>query len=230
MTRSGFRKVVGDVMTTPAVTAGPGTPYKELARLLAEHRIGALPIVDPDGVLVGIVSESDLLSKSTRRGPAPWWRPAARRSQRRAVATTAAASMSSPVFTATVDTPLPAAARLMEDAGVKHLPVVDTVRRVTGMVSRGDLLRPFLRSDEEIRQEIVDTVLPRWLWIDPATVTVTVTGGEVSLAGEVERRSDVDVITRIAGALDGVVAVDSRLTYRHDDVHERRRPTEARVS
>jgi CBS-domain-containing membrane protein len=225
-----FRQTLADVMTTPVVTARPTTPYKELVGLLSGHRVGALPVVDDEGRVVGVVSEADLMTKSARPEPAPRWRPSARGRQRKATGTTAAAVMSSPVVTADLDTPVVRAARLMQEHDVKHLPVLDGEDRLAGIVSRGDLLKPFLRSDADIRKELVETVLTRWLWIDPATVEVSVSHGEVSLTGQVDRRSDVDVITHIVSRLDGVVGVQSRLTFGRDDVHERQHPSEARVT
>ncbi len=58
-----MHRTVSDVMTTPVVSVAPATSFKELVRLLHRHGIGALPVVDPDQRLLGIVSETDLALK-----------------------------------------------------------------------------------------------------------------------------------------------------------------------
>jgi osmotically-inducible protein OsmY len=95
---------------------------------------------------------------------------------------------------------------------------VDGVGRLVGILTRSDALKVFLRSDAELRQEVVDDVIVRSLWMDPDPIRVTVSEGIVELKGQVDRRSDVQVLSEFVGALDGVVAVHAKgLSYRHDD-------------
>src|SRR6266542_1725900 len=122
--------------------------------------------------VVVIVSEADLLRKEEYQDEqdAPHWLE--RRHQRvarsKAAGRTAAEVMSTPVITVDPDATVPMAARLLARHGIKRLPVVDDQDRLVGIVSRADLLRLFLRDDEAIHREILDEVLLRALWIDPA--------------------------------------------------------------
>lgn len=121
------------------------------------------------------------------------------------------------VVTTTPDTPVREAIERLMQAEVKRLPVVDEEGRVVGIVSRGDLLRPFLRPDEQIRREITQDVLLRTMWIDPDTVRVAVHRGEVSLRGQVDRRSVKEILLELVRRVDGVVGVEDHLRYREDD-------------
>jgi osmotically-inducible protein OsmY len=84
-------------------------------------------------------------------------------------------------------------------------------------VTRSDLLRVFLRPDSLIREEVVEGLIVRTLWMDPNTIQVHVNGGVVEVVGQVDRKSDIPVLTNMIGALDGVVGVVERLHYRYDD-------------
>lgn len=224
------RATVADVMTREVVSVRDDAPYRHMVRLLAERHVSALPVVDPAGAVVGIVSEADLLPSAESR-PAHLL-PVHRRPRRAGIAAAERVAhdvMSSPVTTARPDMLVAEAARLMLAHRIKRLPVVDATGTLVGIVSRIDLLRPALRSDEEIRVDIVDGVMRHWLWIDPATVEVRVEAGSVTLTGRLERRSDADLVAKLVAELDGVVTVDSRLEYERDDLHERFPPAEARI-
>ncbi|MET7402275.1 CBS domain-containing protein, partial [Dactylosporangium sp. NPDC005572] len=135
----------------------------------------------------------------------------------KAAACTAAGLMTAPAVVAAARTPVTAAARMMAAAGVKRVPVVDDDHRLVGIASRRDLLTVFLRPDEAIRHEIVRGVLETLLWIAPTEVTVDVRHGVVYLDGDLDRRSLVESVAGMVRAVDGVVDVVSRLTYRTDD-------------
>lgn len=212
---------VSAVMTARPVVATQATGFKEIAGLLAEYRISALPVVDDVGRLLGVVSEADLLLKealglgvkhhlveSSRR----------RREYVKAEALLAADLMTSPAVTIGADAPIVEAARLMHDKAVKRLPVVDEEGRVVGIVTRGDLLKVFLRSDSSIREEVIEGVIVRSLWMDPQSVQVQVEGGVVELVGRVDRKSDISVLASMVRSLDGVVRVMVEgLSFRYDD-------------
>ncbi len=98
---------------------------------------------------------------------------------------------------------------------VKRLPVVDADGKLLGLISRGDLVRAFVRTDEEIRREIEEDLLRNTLWIDhPEDVHVTVDKGVVTLAGKVDSAADADLVSRSARWVPGVVAVTSTLAPR----------------
>ncbi len=211
---------VRNVMTREVVTVNPGTPFTELVRLMAVHKVSALPVVDDDGQVVGIVSEADLLRKEEyqdQQDDRHWLeRRRDRVARAKAAGRRAVGVMSAPVITIGPEATVPMAARLLAGHGIKRLPVVEDGRLV-GIVSRSDLLRLFLRDDPAIYREIVNEVLLRALWIDPATVLVTVDDGVVTLVGQLERKSLVPMAVQLTRTVPGVVDVVSQLTYELDD-------------
>ena len=215
------RWTVGDLMTDTVVTVGEDARYKEIVETLARHAVSAVPVVDAEDRVVGIVSEADLLHKLEFVGLAPHvhlFEGKRRRSGRaKADADTARGLMTSPAVVIGPTESLPAAAELMDVERVKRLPVVDSAARLVGILSRQDLLRTYLRDDAAIRQEVIDEVLDRTLWIEPETVTVGVQRGIVTLGGTVDRRSTVPMAVHLVGCVTGVVDVVSHLTYQYDD-------------
>ncbi|MFE2834732.1 CBS domain-containing protein [Streptomyces mirabilis] len=221
---------VGSVMATEVVTARYGTPFKEVARLLTEHRISGLPVIDEDDKVLGVISETDLMVRQAGV-PDPYETPRrfrftglTRGARRRAVkghARTAGQLMSVPPVTVHADETIAEAARTMARSRVERLPVVDDEDRVVGIVTRRDLIQVFLQPDDVIRREVIDEVLVRTLWLSPSTVEVAVYEGVVTLTGHVERRSEAEIAASMTDRIDGVVAVVDRLTYRLDDSHLR---------
>jgi CBS domain-containing protein len=215
-----MRRTVEDVMTRRVVVAGPSAGFKQLVTLMETYRVSAVPVVDSDARLLGIVSEGDLLLKEegADRAPRHLFEGRARRSSRiKASALVAVEAMTTPVVSVRPEATLREAARLMHEHRVKRLPVVDSEDRVIGIVSRADLLRVFLRPDEELRHEITEDILHRDLWIDPDDVRVSVTRGIVRLEGRVERKSLARIAVRVVSGVDGVIGVEDRLGYEIDD-------------
>jgi CBS domain-containing protein len=214
-------RTVSDVMTTHVHVASPLAPFKFLVRLIEENRVSAIPIVDEKGTPIGIVSEADLLLKERRselESSADLLHLQKRRHERaKAEGTVASEVMTSPAITVGVETPLSQAARLMQEKNVRRLVVVDERGRIAGIVSRSDLLQVFLRSDRELRAEIIDSLIPALFLSSPETIGVEVRSNVVTLSGEVDRKSDAEILTRLTRELDGVVGVLDRLTYRWDD-------------
>ncbi|MFF2779566.1 CBS domain-containing protein [Streptomyces sp. NPDC058052] len=186
---------VGGLMTDDVVSALPGMSFRDVAKLLAEHDISGLPVVDADDHVVGVVSESDLLA---RRAP------------------TARGVMSAPAVTVHAEEAAADAARLMARRGVERLPVVDEEERLVGIVTRRDLLRVFLRPDPEIRRRIREEILADSMDLPQDAVDVHVLDGVVTLAGRVRLRSQAVMLLRLAERVEGVVAVVDRLSP-HDD-------------
>ena len=196
------------------------TGFKEIAGLLAEHRISALPVVDDAGRLLGVVSQADLfLKEALPRGDGLHLLDTGRRRNERAKAEALVARdlMTSPAVAIGPLALVTEAARLMHDMKVKRLPVVDKDGLVIGIVTRGDLLRVFLRPDSLIREDVVEGLIVRTLWMDPNNIIVKVVNGVVDLSGDVDRKSDIRVLCNMIGALEGVVAVGEQLRYRYDD-------------
>jgi CBS domain-containing protein len=214
------RRTVADVMTARVHVAGPLTPFKLLVRLIEENRVSAIPIVDLNGFPIGIVSESDLLLKERRHELAETDLLHLRRRQKeRAKAEGLVASdlMTTPPITVSSTTGLTLAARLMQVRNVRRLIVVDERGRIAGVVSRSDLLQVFLRTDEELREEIVDRLIPALMLSADQPIGVDVRYNVVTITGEVDRKSDAEILARMTRGLDGVVEVVSQLTYRWDD-------------
>ena len=214
-------RTVADVMTTRVHVASPTTPFKILVRLIEENKVSAIPIVDQHGIPVGIVSEADLLLKERRAELESSTNLLHLRRQARERAKSeglvAADLMTSPPLSIGMSATLTETARLMQERNVRRLIVVDAGGRIAGIVSRSDLLQVFLRSDEELRDEIVDTLVPAITLDQGDGVGVEVRYNVVTLHGEVDRRSDSEILGRLAGELDGVVDVVNLLSYRWDD-------------
>jgi CBS-domain-containing membrane protein len=209
---------VREVMTAEVTCAREDTTFKELVGLLASRGVSALPVLDDQGQVAGVVSEVDLLRKeefqeSGKRPPR--WRH--RNSRAKAAGVTAKDVMTSPALTIGPDATVVDAAKALLLHHVKRMPVVDSGNNLAGIVSQRDLLRVFLRPDEEIRDEIRVEVFGDQLRTNPALAHVAVDEGVVTLSGEVETRSMVGVAVRLAHAVDGVVDVVDRLGFAVDD-------------
>jgi CBS domain-containing protein len=208
-------------MTSRVHVAAPLAHFKYLVRLLEENRISAIPIVDQQGVPVGIVSESDLLLKERRHeldASKDLLHLQHRRQERaKADGTVASEVMSSPAITVPANTRLGDAASCMHENTGRRLVVDDEHARIPANERRSDLLQVFLRSADELRDEIAGTLIPALLLSSPGTIVVDVLENVVTLSGEVDRKSDADMLTRLTRELDGVVGVVDRLSYAWDD-------------
>ncbi|MCX3061720.1 CBS domain-containing protein [Streptomyces beihaiensis] len=205
---------VADVMTRPAVAVGREDLFKDVVERLMQGKVSALPVLEGDGRVIGVVSEADLLPKEEFRDSDPDRLTQLRRAHdlAKAGAATAGELMSTPAVTVHADATLSEAARIMARRHVKRLPVVGPTGRLEGMVSRGDLLKVFLRPDndlaDEIRRDIVDPLFPAP--IEP--VHVVVAKGVATLTGRVTDPERIELAARLARGVEGVVDVDCRLT------------------
>jgi CBS domain-containing protein len=138
--------------------------------------------------------------------------------QQKVEARTAAEAMGSPAITVGAHETVTEAARLMTSIGIKRLPVVDDEGKLIGIVTRTDLVRAFMRGDEEIEREIREMILES-LWLDEPGLKLTVERGEVRLAGKMRRRSDAELLARLTQRVPGVVVVHSTLRWDWDDGH-----------
>jgi CBS domain-containing protein len=212
---------VNDVMTSDVVTVTVDTPYRDIVDTLTERRVSAVPVVDGDRHVVGVVSEADLLHKIEFVGEGPERRIFAGRRRREARAkahgTLARDLMSAPAITIVPRATLTTAAKLMDDEQVKRLPVTDELGRLVGIVSRGDLLRVYLRPDAAVEHDVVEEVLRRALWVEAGAVKVRVHDGVVTLSGRTDRRSTAQLAVKLTQAVPGVVDVVDRLGFEFDD-------------
>ncbi|MGA4837569.1 CBS domain-containing protein [Streptomyces sp. G45] len=203
---------VSDVMTHTTVAIGRDAPFKEIVELIEQWRVSALPVLEGEGRVVGVVSEADLLPKEEFRDVDPTRYDVLRRlsDMSKAGAVTAGELMSSPAVTVHADATLAEAARVMAHRRVKRLPVVDASGLLQGMVSRSDLLKVFLRDDDAIATEVRANVLRP---LSAAShVEVHVCHGVVTLGGVLRDTALVPVLARAARAVEGVVDVRVDLT------------------
>ncbi|UBU18234.1 CBS domain-containing protein [Nonomuraea gerenzanensis] len=224
-----MRMTVADVMTDKVVSVAAATPFKEIAETLVAVGISAVPVLDDDDHVLGMVSEADLLRKEEfreqfhREGYQPPLRARLRhpKARRKADGDTAAELMTSPAVRVSPEASAVEAARLMDAHNVRRLAVVDYNGRIVGIVSRRDLVKLFLRSDEELASEVRDDILRRTLWVPADGVRVEARQGVVTLSGWMERRSEAAIAARMTRRVNGVVDVVNKLSWKKDDVTAR---------
>jgi len=220
-----MRLYARDIMTSAVVTARPDTTVKDLVALMVTRRISGVPIVTQAHELVGIVTEGDLLYKEVlpkpaepaaivQRLPIPGITEAAERA-RKAEGLRADEVMTTPVLTVTEAATVHEIATLMVKHKINRVPVL-RAGRVVGIVSRADVLKAFRRSDAELIETIRGSLLHD-LWLDTARIILDVREGIVYLHGQLDRRSETELVEKWVGMADGVVGVRSRLTYEVDD-------------
>jgi CBS domain-containing protein len=215
---------VREVMTTDVITVRRDAPFKDVVELLLVNEVSGLPVVDADGVVVGMVTEADVVAKGAYPGPrrrtlsvladvlagrdVHW--------ARKAGGTKAEELMNTPVLTASPDNDVRAAARAMVELRVKRLPVVEDGRLV-GIVSRPDVLRAFHRSDREIEADIRERLASPFEVPEDHAVRFFVRDGVVTLEGSVHHESDARVVEGMVERVRGVVTVESRLAFQERD-------------
>jgi CBS domain-containing protein len=195
-----MRWIVSDVMTKDPVTVGRSTSFKACANLMRIHEVSAIPVVDRGARLVGIVSEFDLLAKQAQGMVRGLPQQASVKSQ----AIRAAELMTAGLVTTTAGELLATAASLMFQHHLKVLPVVDSEQRLVGMLSRAQVLKVFLRSDESIRREVVQSLRDMPSMNHPGS-EVEVKDGVVHLYFVDEESSLAEVVGRRVTGIPGVV-------------------------
>jgi CBS domain-containing protein len=209
-----------DVMTTDVVTASPETPIAEIAALLLERRISGLPIVGPDGQVLGILSEGDLLRRvelGTERRRPKWLQAlidpniqAADFAHSRGLR--AADVMSRDIVSVTPDTDLAEIARLFEQRRIKRVPVIDNGRLV-GIISRANLLRGLVafrtpsRDGTQTDQTILQALHARLAnerWLDLSRLNLIVSDGVVPRWGPLKSEEQQQALEVAARSVPGV--------------------------
>ena len=216
-----------DVMTTKVVTVAPDTPVTEIAELLVERQISAVPVVSDDGRLLGVVSEGDLIHGLGQEGAKrSWWLDLLASPQTRAEAylkghgRLASDVMTRGVISVAPDTPLPEIARLLEARQIKRVPVLRDGALV-GIVSRADLLRGFSlhpaagtsADDRELRERLTVELEQAGLTWHPY-VNIVVNDGAVHLWGVVPTPEEAEALRAAAEQVAGVARVESHLAVR----------------
>ncbi|HVU92529.1 MAG TPA: CBS domain-containing protein [Jatrophihabitans sp.] len=210
---------VGDVMTRDTVTAYPGAPFKEIAAALERNRIGAVPVVDEAHRVIGVVTASDLLARIAHARAVPRGHRASHaETSRKEHGRIARELMTAPPITTTAHTSIADAARRLARHRVRSMPVVDADGALTGMVSRTDLVKLFLRPDAEIHAEVLRNAMSRAGHV-PDTLQVEVVEGVVTLSGHVPTALAARRLGYAASTVAGVVGVRNDLSFDVDDTY-----------
>jgi CBS domain-containing protein len=193
--------------------------FKDVAALLRQHRVSLFPVVDAEGKVIGVVSETDMLPKEAllaglpEQGPGPDAAAHDHNDFVKAIGVTAASIMTTAPITITPDEPVTSAARLMYSCKVRSLPVVTENGYLTGIISRADVLSVYGRPDGQIGQEITQDLIATEFGADPGRFIVTVKDGIVTLAGHPDTAQQGRNILAEAWHIEGVISVRDRLTY-----------------
>jgi CBS domain-containing protein len=218
-----------DVMVSPVITVKPSSSVREVAKLFLERRISAVPVVNEQGKLVGIVSEGDLMHRAeagTERRHSWWLRAilsneALAAEYAKAHARQVADVMTRDVITAAPDTPLHEIATLLEKNAIKRVPIVRDDQLV-GIVSRANLIQAVASAGKELDIPLSDAAIRDKLlahlsqqeWGRNALVNVTVSGGIVDLWGLVRSEVERKAIRVAAESIPGVRTVNDNLMVR----------------
>ncbi|MDJ1135497.1 CBS domain-containing protein [Streptomyces iconiensis] len=203
---------VSDVMTHTVVAVGRQAGFKEIVKIMEQWKVSALPVLEGEGRVIGVVSEADLLPKEEFRDAVPSPDGGTRHvtDLAKAGASTAEELMSTPVVTVRADATLAEAARIMARRQVKRLPVTGPDGLLEGVISRSDLLKVFLRSDDDLAEEVSRKL--RELFPAPvAPLEVTASEGIVTVTGTVRDSMLAPLATHLVRGVEGVVGVDCRL-------------------
>ncbi len=211
---------VRDLMTTDPLTVSADTLLKEAARTMVRNKVSGLPVIS-DGALIGIVTEGDFLRQEANRdqpyrfslldalfGEGSVDPPAVE---------TVSEVMTENVITIRPEATIGEAARVMANKRVKRLPVIDDDGALIGIISRADVVNAFTKPDEIIEDEVREDIVRRLLFLDPEDVGVSVEDGVVTLDGEMENRTEAHLLEELTRRVEGVVRVDSQLTFLVDD-------------
>jgi len=211
---------VGDVMSDEIMTITADAPLKDAAMIMVKSGVSGLPVVDDDRKVVGIITEADFVTAEANRS---WGR------QRRRLlanflgdpapqnAKTVADVMTLNPHTIDSASSVTEAARKMTDLRVKRLPVVLPDGTLCGIISRADVMGVFTRPDEALADEIASGVALDVLGLSPGDISVAMTDGVAQISGHVPSRSEARILEELASRVEGVVAVESSLTWTHDD-------------
>ncbi|AZM87934.1 CBS domain-containing protein [Streptomyces sp. W1SF4] len=204
---------VADVMTTKVIAVTPETGFKDIAAAMERWKVTALPVIQGEGRVVGVVSEADLLPKEEFHEHRPGLIEQMRRlgDTAKAGSTRAEDLMTTPAVTIRPGATLPQAARLMTERHIKRLPVVGADGTLKGIVSRADLLKVFLRTDEDLTTEVRESVVKRLFPLSHEAVKVTVSHGIATLTGHVKDHTLIPLADRLTHSVEGIVDVRCRL-------------------
>ncbi len=216
-----------DVMVSPVVTVGPNATVRQVAQILLAQHISAVPIIDADNRILGIVTEGDLIHRveaGTERRYSWWLRVLTGDAQMAADYVKSHAVkvydiMTRDVVTAAPETPLSDIAMLLEEKQIKRVPIVNQQNQLVGLVSRANLLQAIASARPELELSLSDaTIRKRFLeelkkqsWVHTFNLNATVKNGVVDLWGFAPSVAERAAIRVAAEAVPGVVTVNDHL-------------------
>jgi CBS domain-containing protein len=223
---------VAEVMRPQVVAVRERARFAEIVAAMRRYQISSMPVIDAQDQVIGLISSYDLLAvgdwrvlDDIRRGGL-LGRLLRRGGRPDVMSKVATDVMSAPAVTVTAGTPAREAAREMYRRNIHQLPVVDPATgRLTGIVTRADLLAVYERPDEDIAREILHDIIERTLGMPPERFEVTCVGGTVTIRGRLERRSAALRLAEAIAHVGGVIAVRDHLTYERDDTVTKARRT-----
>lgn len=218
-----------DVMSSPVITVKPSASVREVAKLFLERRISAVPVVDDQGKLVGIISEGDLMHRTeagTERKRS-WWLQGLTGDETLAAEYVKAHArkvvdvMTRRVITSSPDAPLHEIASLLENNSIKRVPIVKD-GQVIGIVSRANLIQAVASDRKELEIPVSDAVIREKIlasiqaepWAHMGLLNVIVQGGVVDLFGITGSDAERKAIRVAAESIPGVCAVHDNLIGR----------------
>lgn len=217
---------IEQIMTREVVTVTPATSIQSAAKLMADHGISGLPVVDEHRHLVGIVSEGDLILRQRSWSRRPWWRgffddaESLAREYGKVVGTTVGEVMTRAVVSISPVFGVETAASILHARGFRRLPVVHDGTLV-GIISRGDLVRALAtavpataaRSDTQLVEEM-KTRLAAEPWASTAGFVVHAQRGVIFLWGVVPTEAEKAALETMARAIEGCTGVANDLVVR----------------
>jgi CBS domain-containing protein len=204
------RALAAEVMSSPVLHTRPERSVVQAVRLMRDHSISGLPVLDPDGHLVGIITERDIIAREAGVGGRPlldYSRHPNGGTPAHRLALTVGDLMERHVVTAGPDTPAREIARLMLRHRINRIPIVED-DGVVGIVTRADILAIFERPARAILAD-VRCLLRDDLLINPDTLDIVVREGLVQIRGGVPSPGDLSLVDTYVAEIDGVTAVDT---------------------
>ncbi len=210
-------------MSQEIMTITEDAALKEAATVMVKSGVSGLPVIDDDRKVIGIITEADFVMAEANRS---WGR------QRRRLlanflgdakptnAKTVGDVMTRDPHTIDSASTVTEAARKMTDLRVKRLPVVLPDNTLCGIIARADVMGVFARPDDALADEIANDVAIGVLGLSPDDISVAVIDGIASISGHVPSRSESRILEELATRVEGVVTVESSVTWTHDDSKE----------
>lgn len=218
---------VEEIMTRDVIAVAPDTAIHTVARLLVDHGISGVPVVDDQGAVVGILSEGDLIVRQKPRPRPPWWDLFLRdgehlaREYQKAMGTTVAEVMTRSVISVRPSASIGAAAALLDRHRVRRLPVLDEGRLV-GIVSRGDLVKALAMGAPDAAEALSDAQrveemkarMDREPWTSSRGILIEAREGGLVLWGMVDSEAERSALETMARAIPGCRRVDNQILVR----------------